>query len=135
VREAGQAACNLAVAGAFSVGTATQTNETTMPMRTVLAIVAALSISVVALPLGAAAQQAAPSAPKVAAPAATPSAQPPKTAVKRVARKKKMASHRVRRNRDTVCSIMNGWRAFPTRNPRGYFDTGRRPCLAMARVH
>jgi|GEM_PF-4393266 len=25
-----------------------------------------------------------------------------------------------------LCRIVDGWRAFPTRDPRGYFDTRRR---------
>jgi hypothetical protein len=33
-----------------------------------------------------------------------------------------------RRHRDDICSIVNGWRAFPLRGAHGYFDTGRVPC-------
>lgn len=30
--------------------------------------------------------------------------------------------------RDDICGIVNGWRAFPLRDARGYFDTRRVRC-------
>ena len=34
----------------------------------------------------------------------------------------------IRRHPDDLCSIVNGWRAFPLRGHYGYFDTHRVPC-------
>jgi hypothetical protein len=49
-------------------------------------------------------------------------------------RRSKAAKHRrkyaVRRCGDDICSIVNGWRAFPLRGAYGYFDTGRVPCYS-----
>jgi hypothetical protein len=48
-------------------------------------------------------------------------------------RRSKSAKHRrkyARRCGDDICSIVNGWRAFPLRGAYGYFDTGRVPCYS-----
>ena len=49
-------------------------------------------------------------------------------------RRSKAAKHRrkyaVRRCEDDICSIVNGWRAFPLRGAYGYFNTGRVPCYS-----
>jgi hypothetical protein len=37
-------------------------------------------------------------------------------------------TYAARRHADDICSIVNGWRAFPLRGAHGYFDTGRVPC-------
>jgi hypothetical protein len=34
----------------------------------------------------------------------------------------------IRRHPDDLCSIVNGWRAFPLRSRYGFFDTHRVPC-------
>jgi hypothetical protein len=36
--------------------------------------------------------------------------------------------HHPHRGHDDICSIVNGWRAFPNHDPRGYFYTGRLCC-------
>jgi hypothetical protein len=34
----------------------------------------------------------------------------------------------IRRHADDLCSLVNGWRAFPIRGRYGFFDTHRVPC-------
>jgi len=92
-------------------------------MRTVLALVSALAIAVVALP--ATAQQPAPAA----APAKVEPAKPAARSARRVARIKHHRFRHAARRRDSICSIVNGWRAFDNRYDRnGYFYTGRVCC-------
>ena len=61
--------------------------------------------------------------------ASAPKAEPVKHSVNGVRRsgaaKRKYA---IRRHPDDLCSIVNGWRAFPLRSRYGFFDTHRVPC-------
>jgi hypothetical protein len=101
-------------------------------MRPMLKVIATLFIAAVAASLQAAAQQ--PAAPP-AAPAqkAEPAAQPAAKVTKkrRTARARhRRARHASRWHRDyDPCAIINGWRAFPTRDRDGYFNTDRVRCV------
>jgi len=57
-----------------------------------------------------------------APPAATPRPRKPARAAHRRTR------HYAGRHHAGICSIVNGWRAFPNHDPRGYFYTGRVCC-------
>jgi hypothetical protein len=100
------------------------------PMRSTLAI-AIVSI-VVAATLPAVAQQPAqPGQPTVPAQKVEPSkpvVQPKKTA--RTARvRRRHTGHVVRHRHESICSVVNGWRAFNNPyDPKGYFYTGRVCC-------
>ena len=65
-------------------------------------------------------------------PASAPGVEPLRYTANGAVRRSKPAKHRrkyaVRRCEDDICSIVNGWRAFPLRGAYGYFDTGRVPC-------
>jgi hypothetical protein len=88
-------------------------------MRFIACIVLAAMMAATALP--AVGQQ--PAEPPPAAP------EPSHKAAKAVpARHKAHRRHHARRAADDLCSIVNGWRAFPNRDPRGYFYTGRVCC-------
>jgi hypothetical protein len=63
-----------------------------------------------------------------------PGAEPLRYTANGAVRRSKAAKHRrkyaVRRCGDDICSIVNGWRAFPLRGAYGYFDTGRVRCYS-----
>jgi hypothetical protein len=106
--------------------------ETTM--RTVLAFVAALSISAIVFPHEPAAQQVPSSEPR-AAPAAAPNAKAPRSvAAKKAKRGRKIAArHRIPDAGYNLCDILNGWRAFPSRKPGGFFKPSRTCRVAAVR--
>jgi hypothetical protein len=58
--------------------------------------------------------------------------QPTAAATKKKARHSRRGRRAGSMSRDAydpdLCSVINGWRAFQTRDPRGYFDTGRVCC-------
>jgi hypothetical protein len=96
-------------------------------MRRALTI-AAVSIAI-ASTLPVAAQQ--PSPPAATARPADPGK--PAAEPKRTPRAARATRHRtgymVRRRRESICSIVNGWRAFNNPyDPKGYFYTGRVCC-------
>ena len=99
-------------------------------MRSTLAI-AVISI-VVAATLPAVAQQPTPPAQPTAPPQnvapTKPAVQPKKTPrMARVSRRR--TGHVVRHRHESICSIVNGWRAFNNPyDPKGYFYTGRVCC-------
>ena len=96
-------------------------------MRPVLTLIAALFVVAAAASLDVAAQQSTPP------PTPMPSAEPATPTVAKGSKKRRTARakhHRpryasLRRRDDSPCAIIDGWRAFPTRDPDGYFDTGR----------
>jgi len=96
-------------------------------MRPLLTATAALFIVTVAVSLDATAQQ--PAQPSAPAPTATPAAPPVAEATKkrRTARaKQRRTRYASLRNRMySPCEIIDGWRAFPTRDRHSYFDTAR----------
>ena len=63
-----------------------------------------------------------------------PGVEPVRYTANGAVRRSKPAKHRrtyaVRRCGDDICSIVNGWRAFPLRGAYGYFNTGRVPCYS-----
>ena len=96
-------------------------------MRPLLTSTAALFIVAAAASLSATAQQSAPpAAPAQAAEPATPR-------LAKATKKRRTARARHRRTRYaslrnrvySPCEIIDGWRAFPTRDRDSYFDTGR----------
>jgi hypothetical protein len=101
-------------------------------MRFLLTAAAFLFAAGAALP-DAAAQQSFPP-PK---PAITEPAPPPAATAAKAAKKPSTARAKPRRTRHAAlthrvyspCEIIDGWRAFPSRDPKGFFDT-RRVCRA-----
>jgi len=65
-------------------------------------------------------------------PASAPKVEPVKHTANGVRRsgpaKRGTRRYAIRRHPDDLCSIVNGWRAFPLRGRYGYFDTDRVPC-------
>ena len=90
-------------------------------MRTLLTLALSSMIGSIALPAAA--------HPLNVPPASASKAEPVKHTVNGVRRsgaaKRKYA---IRRHPDDLCSIVNGWRAFPLRSRHGFFDTHRVPC-------
>jgi hypothetical protein len=90
-------------------------------MRPLLALVAALCLVTTAASLDAAAQQSTP-VPAV-------SAEPATATVVKAGKKHRTARHRrtryasLRHRMYSPCEIIDGWRAFPTRDRDSYFDT------------
>jgi len=61
--------------------------------------------------------------------ASAPKAEPVKHSVNGARRSGRgVRRYAIRRHPDDLCSIVNGWRAFPLRGHYGYFDTHRVPC-------
>jgi hypothetical protein len=94
-------------------------------MRTLLTLTLVSMIGSIALP--AVAQ------PLNLPPASGPKVEPVKHTANGEARrsgpaKRSMRKDAIRRHADDLCSIVNGWRAFPLRGPYGYFNTHRMPC-------
>ena len=93
-------------------------------MRNLPALAAVLLAMTVAAPLDVAAQQPAP--PSTPMPSAGPTT-PSVTKAKRKHRTARARHHRVRyaavRRLDSPCAIIDGWRAFPTHDRYGFFDT------------
>ena len=96
-------------------------------MRPLLTATAALVIVTVAVSLNATAQQ--PAQPSAPAPTATPATPAVAKATKK--RRTARAKHRgaryasLRHRVYSPCAIIDGWRAFPTRDRDSYFDTAR----------
>jgi hypothetical protein len=97
-------------------------------MRHLLTVAAALlAAASFAMPHAAAQQSFPPPKPAITAPA------PPPTAT--AAKKPRAARAKPQRTRHAAlahrayspCQIIDGWRAFPSRDPKGFFDT-RRVC-------
>jgi hypothetical protein len=87
-------------------------------MRTLLTLALSSMIGSIALP--AAANLPLASAPK---------AEPVKHSVNGARRSGRgVRRYAIRRHPDDLCSIVNGWRAFPLRSRYGFFDTHRVPC-------
>jgi len=87
-------------------------------MRTLLTLALSSMIGSIALP--AAAHLPLASAPKV---------EPVKHAVNGARRNGRgVRKYAIRRHPDDLCSIVNGWRAFPLHSRYGFFDTHRVPC-------
>jgi hypothetical protein len=111
------------------------------PMRSTIAI-AVVSIVVAATLPGVAQQPTPPTQPppsaqpappaQPAAPAqtvvpTTPVVQPKQTRTARASRRR--TGHVVRHRHESICSVVNGWRAFNNPyDPKGYFYTGRVCC-------
>src|SRR4051812_28537457 len=94
-------------------------------MRTLLTLTLASMMGSIALPAMA--------QPLYLPPASVPKAEPVRHTANGVARrsapaKRSMRKYATRRHPDDLCSLVNGWRAFPLRGPYGYFDTHRVPC-------
>jgi hypothetical protein len=94
-------------------------------MRPLLTLFAALFVVAAAASLDVAAQQSTPPSTPM------PSAEPAAPAVAKATKKRRTAHARHRRTRYaslrnrmySPCEIIDGWRAFPTRDRNGYFDT------------
>ena len=97
----------------------------TKPTLHVVSTIAAIAIAIpaIAITIPAVAQQATPP------PAPVQKAEPTKPVAKvekksQGARtKRRKARHAAKSHGDDICSIVNGWRAFPVRDPSGYFNT------------
>jgi hypothetical protein len=87
-------------------------------MRLIACIVLAAVMAATALP--AVGQQPAEPPP--------PAPEPSHKAAKAVRHTAHARRHHAHRGADDLCSIVNGWRAFPNHDPRGYFYTGRVCC-------
>jgi hypothetical protein len=66
-------------------------------------------------------------------PASAPKAEPIKHAAngavrQRGAAKRWKRGYVIRHRAEDLCSIVNGWRAFPLRGSYGYFNTDPKPC-------
>ena len=62
-------------------------------------------------------------------PVSAPKIEPVKHTVNGVRRSGRgVRKYAVRRHPDDLCSLVNGWRAFPLRGPYGFFDTRQVPC-------
>jgi len=97
-------------------------------MRTLLIAAAALLLVSVAGPREASAQQPAqPTAPAVSEPAAAPMAKAKKKHRRAHARHRRARYASLVHRVYSPCQIIDGWRAFPTHDRDGYFDT-RRVC-------
>ena len=102
----------------------------TKPTLHVVSTIAAIAIAIpaIAITIPAVAQQATPP------PAPVQKAEPTKPVAKVVKKsqgartKRRKARHAARSDRDDLCSIVNGWRAFPVRGHHGYFNTDRVCC-------
>jgi hypothetical protein len=95
-------------------------------MRPLLTAAAALFIVSLAASLDASAQQPAqPSAPAMSEPAAAPMAKAKKKHRRAHARHRRTRYASLSHRMYSPCEIIDGWRAFPTRDPDGYFDTSR----------
>ena len=96
-------------------------------MRNIIALAVTCAIAAITLP-ATAQQPAQPSAPAQKAEPANPTAEPTKRT--RTARVRHLhARHAVRHRRESICSVVNGWRAFNNpHDPKGYFYTGRVCC-------
>jgi hypothetical protein len=91
-------------------------------MRSLLAAVAAFLLVTAVASLDAAAQQAfRPPAPAMAEPPLVTKVAMKKRRIARTGHRKRHAALQTRVH--NPCRIVDGWRAFPTRDPHGYFDT------------
>jgi hypothetical protein len=91
-------------------------------MRSLLAAVAAFLLVTAVASLDATAQQAfRPPAPAMAEPLVAKVAMKKRRTARTGHRKKRHAALQTRAH--NPCKIIDGWRAFPTRDPHGYFDT------------
>ena len=73
--------------------------------------------------------QVAPPVQAAPAPAPTTPAAQPKTTARTARASRRRTGHVVRHRRESICSIVNGWRAFNNPyDPKGYFYTGRVCC-------
>jgi hypothetical protein len=96
-----------------------------IPMPSLLRLVLVAIVAAVAMP---AAVQAV-----SLSPVSAPGVESLRSTTNGAVRRSKPAKHRrkyARRCGDDICSIVNGWRAFPLRGAYGYFDTGRVPCYS-----
>jgi hypothetical protein len=96
-------------------------------MRAILALAVVFMMATITLP-ATAQQPTPPAAPVQKTDPAKPSAEPEtKTRTSRI--RHRHARHAVRHRRESICSIVNGWRAFDNPyDPKNCFYTGRVCC-------
>jgi hypothetical protein len=98
-------------------------------MRTVLAVIATVFLTTIAISLSASAQQPVrPMAPQQAEPHATPEVKEKVRPKRRELAQHRRMRHASLRRYDTGCAFINGWRAFPLHDPLRYFNTDRKYC-------